>query len=98
MQAEGKRNNRPFLIGQILGTLSCAALLFFFVALGKSWDQLRVYSVIVSLAAATRALFILPFGRQRAKWLTISGCVMNAALLAVCAIYALSLFGGWLLD
>ena len=102
-QARGQLNaagepidNRSFLIGQILGTVSCCALLLFFVPLSKTWDQVRVYGVIVSLAAALIALSILPFGHNRAKWLTITGCVMNAALVG--AISPLFVFGGWLLD
>jgi hypothetical protein len=54
--------------------------------------------VIVSFGAALSALFILPFGRQRAKWLAVLGCAMNVAFFAFCAIFALSIFGGWLLD
>jgi len=98
LNAEGKPiDNRPFLIGQILGTVSCCALLFFFLPLSETWGQVRVYGVIVSCAAALIALSILPFGRNRAKWLTILGCIMNAALV-VCAISPLNVFGGWLLD
>jgi hypothetical protein len=82
MNAEGKPiDNRPFLIGQILGTISSCALLLFFIPLGETWDQFRGYDAIGSLAAALIALFILPFGRHRAKWLTISGCAMILALM-----------------
>ena len=98
MNAEGMRNDRPFLIGQILGTLSCCAPLFFLVPLTGSWDVLRGFGVIFSFGAAVSALFILPFGRQRAKWMTILGCGMNVAFFAFCSIFALSIFGGWLLD
>ena len=98
MNAEGMRNDRPFLIGQMLGTLSCCAPLFFLVPLTGSRDLVRGFSVMFSFGVAVSALFILPFGRQRAKWLTISGCVMNLAFFAFCAISALSIFGGWLLD
>ena len=98
MDAEGMRDDRPFLIGQILGTLSCCGPLFLFVPLTGSWELLRGFGVIFSLVAAVSALFILPFGHQRANRLTILGCVMNVALFVFCAIYALSIFGGWLLD
>lgn len=89
-------DNRSFLIGQILGTVSCCGLLLLFVPLSTTWDQVHIYGVIVSLAAALIALSILPFGHNRAKWLTISGCLINAAL--VVAISPLFVFGGWLLD
>src|SRR5260370_22366457 len=102
-QARGQLNaageptdNRSFLIGQILGTVSCCALLLFFVPLRETWDQVHVYGVIMSFAAAFIALSLLPVAANRAKWLTISGCVMNAAL--VCVISPLFVFGGWLLD
>jgi hypothetical protein len=98
MNAEGMGNDRPFLIGQILGTFSCCAPLFFLVPLTGSWELLRGFGVIVSFGAALSALFILPFGRQRAKWLAVLGCAMNVAFFAFCAIFALSIFGGWLLD
>jgi hypothetical protein len=98
MDADGMRNDRPFLIGQILGTLSCCAPLFFFVPLAGSWDLLRGFGVIFSVGAAVSALIILPFGSQTAKRLTIVGCVMNVAFYGFCAIYALSISGGWLLD
>jgi hypothetical protein len=98
LDAGGMRNDRPFLIGQILGTLSCCAPLFFFVPLTGSWELLRGFGVIFSVGTAVSALVILPFGCQRAKRLTILGCVMNVALFAFCAVYAMSIFGGWLLD
>jgi len=96
--AERLRKDRPFLIGQTLGTLSCCAPLFFLVPLTGSWDLLRGFGVISSLGATVSALFILPFGREKAKWLTIFGCAMNMALFAFCGAYALRMFGGWLLD
>jgi hypothetical protein len=97
LNAEGMSNDRPFFIGQILGTFSCCAPLFF-VPLTGSWELVRGFGVIFSLVAAVSALFILPFGRQRAKRLTILGCVMNVAFYGFCSIYALSVAGGWLLD
>ena len=98
IDAEGMRNDRPFLIGQILGTLSCCAPLLLFVPLTEWGDLLRGFGLIFSFGAAVSALFILPFGRQTAKWLTILGCVMNIALFASCGVYALRIFGGWLVD
>jgi len=76
-------DNPAFLIGQILGTISCCGILAFYVPWRGAWDQVRDYGVIVSFGAALIALFILPFGRNRAKWLTAFGCVMNAALVVL---------------
>lgn len=76
-------DNRAFLIGQILGTISCCGILSFYVPVRGAWDQVREYGVIVSFATGLMALFILPFGRNRAKWLTAVGCIMNAALVVL---------------
>ena len=100
LNAAGKPiNNRAFLIGQILGTISWCALLLFFIRLGETStsDQVRGYDLIASLAAAVMTLFILPFGRHRAKWLTISGCAMILVLM-FWFVSPLNPFGGWLLD
>ena len=82
--ATGKRvDNRAFLIGQILGTISCCGILSVYVPVRGVWDQVREYGVIVSFTAGLMALFILPFGRNRAKWLTALGCIMNDALVVL---------------
>ena len=98
VQARGQLNavgkpidNHPFLVGQILGTVSCCVSLVLFIP-GKTVDQVRDVGAIISFAAALIALSILPFGRNKAKWMTILACAMTATLAP------LNVFGGWLLD
>jgi hypothetical protein len=74
-----------FLIGQILATVSCCALIPLFIAATYWWGRLRMETVdhglIISLVSGLIAGFILPFGLKRAKWLSFVSCLLNAGMV-----------------
>jgi hypothetical protein len=74
-----------FLIGQILATVSCCALVPLFVPATYCWGRLRIAAVdhglIISLVSGFIAAFILPFGIRRAKWLSFVSCLLNAGVV-----------------
>lgn len=76
-----------FLVGQILATVSCSALIPFYIANTTRWEQLRIngleIGVLVSIVAAFAGLFVLPFGRSRAKWLPFVGCLMPGGFVVM---------------
>jgi hypothetical protein len=82
---EGFIDDPAFLIGQILGTLSCLALVPLYAPATFRWEWLRVdavnYGLILCIVSTLVALFVLPFGRNRAKWLILAGCVLNAGIV-----------------
>ena len=81
------RSDPAFLFGQILATVSCSALIPFYIPNTTRWEQLRIdvleVGVLVSIVAAFVGLFILPFGRNRAKWLPFVSCLMNGGFVVM---------------
>jgi hypothetical protein len=75
------------IIGQIFGTVSCCALIPFYIPVTSRWEQLRIealeYGVIVSIISALIGVFILPFGHSRSKWLTLGTCLLNAGIVVM---------------
>jgi|SRR5580704_12591079 hypothetical protein len=76
----------PALLGgQILATVSCCALIpLWLTAIPRweSWPNIAIeYGMIASGVSAVVALFILPFGLRRAKWLSFASCSLNAGLV-----------------
>jgi len=73
-----------FLIGQILATVSCCALIPLFIPATSWWGRLRMDTVddglIISLVSGLVAGLILPFGLKRAKWLSFVSCLLNAGM------------------
>ncbi len=84
---EGFIEDPAFLIGQIVGTVSCFALVPLYLPATSRWEQLRVeaveYGLIVCIVSSLFALFFLSFGRSRAKWLMLAGCVLNAGIVSM---------------
>lgn len=76
-----------FLIGQILATVSCCALIPLFIPATYWWGRLRMDAVdrglIISLVSGVIACFILPFALKRAKWLSFVSCLLNAGMVLV---------------
>jgi hypothetical protein len=74
-----------FLIGQILATISCCALIPLFIPATYWWGRLRMETVghglIISLVSGLIADFILPFGLRSAKWLSFVSCLLNAGMV-----------------
>lgn len=74
-----------FLIGQILATVSCCALIPLFISATSWWGRLRMETVdhglIISLVSGLIAVFILPFGLRRAKWLSFVSCLLNFGMV-----------------
>lgn len=84
---EGFIDDPAFLIGQILGTVSCFALVPLYLPATSRWEQLRVEALecglIVCIVSSFLALFFLPFGHSKAKWLMLAGCVLNAGIVSI---------------
>jgi hypothetical protein len=71
-----------FLIGQILASVSCCALVPLFIpALGRPHMQALDYGLIISILAALVGIFTLPFGLKRVKWLSFVSCLLNAGVV-----------------
>jgi hypothetical protein len=72
-----------FLIGQILATVSCCALIPLFVPATYWWGRIEAvnHGLIISLVSGFIAAFILPFGIRRAKWLSFVSCLLNAGMV-----------------
>jgi hypothetical protein len=72
-----------FLIGQILATVSCCALIPLFVPATYWWGHIEAvnHGLIISLVSGFIAAFILPFGIRRAKWLSFVSCLLNAGIV-----------------
>jgi hypothetical protein len=76
----------PALLGgQILATVSCCGFVPLWLTAiprWKGWPNVAIeYGLIASGVSALVALFILPFGLKRAKWLSFASCVLNAGLV-----------------
>jgi hypothetical protein len=74
-----------FLIGQILATVSCCALIPLLIPATYWWGRSRMemvdHGLIVSLVSGRIACFILPFGLKRAKRLSFLSCLLNAGMV-----------------
>jgi len=72
-----------FLIGQILATVSCCALIPLFIPALYWWGRMEAvdHGLIISLVSGLIAGFILPFGLKCAKWLSFVGCLLNAGMV-----------------
>ena len=89
---EGVIDDPAFFIGQILATISCCALVPFFMPARPRWEQLRVealdYGLVIGAVSALIALFVLPFGVNRSKWFSFASCLLN---LSTVVLFVLSL-------
>jgi hypothetical protein len=73
-----------FLVGQVLATVSCVALVpFCLLAVGRSRTLERAfeYGLIIAGISAFIGIFILPFGSNRAKWTSVAGCLLNLGMV-----------------
>jgi hypothetical protein len=78
---EGVIDDPAFLIGQVLATVSCCALVPLYLPATRRWEQLRVdsleWGLIITAVSVLMAMFILPFGLSRARWLSFVSCLLN---------------------
>jgi len=77
-----------FLIGQILATVSCCALVPLYLSAAYRWNQMSRmevfdYGLIISVISAVLGVFVLPFGLKRAKWFSFVSCLLNACFVLV---------------
>ena len=72
-----------FLIGQILATVSCCALIPLFIPAIYWWGRMEAvdHGLIISLVSGLIAGFILPFGLKCDKWLSFVSCLLNAGMV-----------------
>jgi hypothetical protein len=75
-----------FLVGQILASISCFALVPLYLSANpraEPWLTKSVgWGLVISAASAVIAAFTLPFGLNRAKRLSFVSCVLNAVVVA----------------
>ena len=78
------------LLGQIFATVSCCGLVPFYLPVAPRWEQTRVdaigWGLIITAVSVLIALFILPFGLNRIKWLSLSSCLLNLGALLLFAL------------
>jgi hypothetical protein len=73
-----------FFVGQILASVSCCALVPLFIPAVGMWRMQAVDSgLITSVVAALIAVFILPFGIKRAKWLSFVSSLLNVGIVVM---------------
>jgi hypothetical protein len=84
---EGVIDDPAFLIGQVLATVSCCALVPFYLSASQRWEQLRVdalgWGLIITVFSVFMAMFILPFGLSRARWLSFVSCLRNLGIVVM---------------
>jgi hypothetical protein len=84
---EGVIDDPAFLIGQVLATVSCCALVPLYLPASQRWEQLRIdaleWGLIITAVSVFMVMFILPFGLGRARWLSWVGCLLNLGIIVM---------------